>query len=87
VEDLVAGYNGFTILRGVSLAVEPGQIVAVVGPNGAGKSTLLKSVFGLVRPAAGTVRFDGREVTTDPPGDRLRRGMSYVPQGGTSSRR
>jgi len=81
VRELVAGYNGLTILRGVSMAVEPGQMVAVVGPNGAGKSTLLKSIFGLVQPTAGSVHFDGADVTATAPGDRLRRGMSYVPQG------
>ncbi len=79
--DLVAGYDGLTILRGVSLVVEPGQMVAVVGPNGAGKSTLLKTLFGLLRPAGGSVRFDGSDVTALSPGERLRRGMSYVPQG------
>lgn len=81
VQNLVAGYDGLTILQRVSLTVEPGQIVAVVGPNGAGKSTLLKTVFGLLRPTSGTVRFDGADVTAFPPGERLRRGMSYVPQG------
>jgi ABC-type branched-subunit amino acid transport system ATPase component len=81
VEGVVAGYDGLRILHGVSLAVEAGQIVAVVGPNGAGKSTLLKSVFGLVRPAAGRIRFNGADLTGAPPGDKLRRGMSYVPQG------
>jgi branched-chain amino acid transport system ATP-binding protein len=81
VEGLVAGYEGLRILQGVSLAVDPGQIVAVVGPNGTGKSTLLKSVFGLVRPAAGKIHFSGADLTAAPPGDKLRRGMSYVPQG------
>lgn len=81
VEGLVAGYDGFAILQGVSLSVVPGQIVAIVGPNGAGKSTLLKAVFGLLRPSAGRVCFDGRDLTPASPGERLRRGMAYVPQG------
>lgn len=81
VRDLAAGYNGLGVLRGVSLSVESGQIVAVVGPNGAGKSTLLKAVFGLLRPTAGAVKFEGAEVTALGPGERLRLGMSYVPQG------
>ena len=81
VRDLEAGYDGLTILHGVSLAVERAQLVAIVGPNGAGKSTLLKAVFGLLPASGGSVSFDGEEVTRLSPGDRLRRGIGLVPQG------
>ena len=80
VSALEAGYDDALILRGVDLAADAEQIVAIVGPNGAGKSTLLKAVYGLVRARAGSVRFDGEDVT-GVRADRLtRRGMNLVPQ-------
>jgi branched-chain amino acid transport system ATP-binding protein len=80
VDELEAGYDDALVLRGVSLRAEPGEIVAVIGPNGAGKSTLLKAIYGLVTLVAGTVRFDGEDVT-GLRADRLtRRGLNFVPQ-------
>lgn len=78
--DIVAGYGDMEILHGVSLRVEPGEIVAIIGPNGAGKSTLLKAVFGLLPLKAGRVVLDGEDITGLPPHARVRRGMGYVPQ-------
>ena len=75
-----AGYDAMEILHGVSLAVEAGEIVTLIGPNGAGKSTLLKTVFGLLRPTRGTVRFRDEDITGAPPNRLVRRGMAYVPQ-------
>jgi branched-chain amino acid transport system ATP-binding protein len=75
-----SGYGGTDILKGFSLAVEPGQIVAIVGPNGAGKSTLMKSIFGLVNIRQGSVSFDGENITNMRPDLIVRRGLSYVPQ-------
>jgi len=60
VTDLVVRYGQATALDGVSLSLEPGEMVALVGPNGAGKSTLVNTLSGIVRPAAGSVRLDGR---------------------------
>jgi len=81
VEGVRAGYNEeVDILQGVSLRVEPGQIVAIIGPNGAGKSTLLKTVFGILRPKEGGIVFDGEEIGGLPPEVIVRKGMSYVPQ-------
>lgn len=81
---IVAGYGQLTILRGVDLSVPRGAIVAVVGPNGAGKSTLLKALYGIVRPSAGTIVFDGEEgpveLTGRDPSDLTRLGLNYVPQ-------
>ena len=57
---VVAGYGERLVLRGVDLAVRPGELVAIVGPNGAGKSTLVRVLAGLLRPRAGAVTFDGR---------------------------
>jgi ABC-type branched-subunit amino acid transport system ATPase component len=76
-----AGYGKLEILHDVSLEVRPGEIVSVIGPNGAGKSTAFKSIVGLVRPRAGTVRFNGQDITGLRPYLVLRRGLAYVPQG------
>ena len=80
VDALEAGYDDALILRGVSLEASAEQIVAIVGPNGAGKSTLLKTVYGLVLPSAGTVRFVGDDVTGQRADRLTRRGMNMVPQ-------
>lgn len=79
-EGIVSGYDGMEVLHGISLKAEPGQVVAVLGPNGAGKSTLMKTVFGLLRPRRGWIRFNGMEITGLPPEQLVRLGMSYVPQ-------
>jgi neutral amino acid transport system ATP-binding protein len=79
--DLVAGYvPEVDILNGVSIEVREGEIVTVIGPNGAGKSTLIKTIFGLLRPRAGTILFQGDDVTVLKPHECARRGLSYVPQ-------
>jgi branched-chain amino acid transport system ATP-binding protein len=80
VDRISAGYGEGDILREVSLEVAEGRMVAVIGPNGAGKSTLLKAIFGLLSPRAGSIRFQGREITRRPPEEIVRRGISYVPQ-------
>ncbi len=80
-EGLVAGYGAADeILKGASLHVPPGCLVAIVGPNGAGKSTLLKVVAGLLRQKSGQVRFDGMEIAGLPPRARARAGIAFVPQ-------
>jgi branched-chain amino acid transport system ATP-binding protein len=79
--DVRAGYAEVEVLRGVSLRVQPGHIVSIIGANGAGKSTLLRTVFGLVRPYAGSIVFSGKDVTGLPPTEVLRIGIGYVPQG------
>jgi neutral amino acid transport system ATP-binding protein len=81
LREVVAGYEEVEVLRGVSLAVRAGQIVCIIGANGAGKSTLLRTVFGLVRPRAGTIRFATGEIAGLRPTAVLGRGLGYVPQG------
>jgi len=78
--DVSAGYGRFTVLRGVSTRVAAGDFRVVIGPNGAGKTTLLRTVFGLLRPSAGRVRLDGKDVTGLAPRALLDLGVAYVPQ-------
>src|SRR3989442_15584946 len=80
VQGLTAGYGGPPIIDQVSLTARRGAITAIVGPNGAGKSTLLKAVAGLIRPTAGRVFVEGKEVTNQPVETLVRRGIAYVPQ-------
>jgi ABC-type branched-subunit amino acid transport system ATPase component len=75
-----AGYGGMEILHGVGIRVEAGEIVTLIGPNGAGKSTLMKTVFGLLAPTRGEIRFRGEAIGGERPETIVRRGMSYVPQ-------
>ena len=82
VSNIVAGYGETEILHGVSINIEEGHIVTIIGPNGSGKSTLLKAIFGLVKPKAGQVLFQGQDITSCPPEAIVRRGLCYVPQSG-----
>jgi ABC-type branched-subunit amino acid transport system ATPase component len=75
-----AGYGGGDILQGVDLEVEKGGLTCIVGPNGAGKSTILRVVSGLLRPSAGSVRFDGESLVGQSPRAILARGIVQVPQ-------
>jgi ABC-type branched-subunit amino acid transport system ATPase component len=80
IEGLTAGYGGPPIIEDVSITARRGAITAIVGPNGAGKSTLLKTVAGLIRPSAGKVLVEGKDVTSLPAERLVRRGIAYVPQ-------
>ena len=80
VSNVVAGYGETEILHGVSIAVSEGQIVTIIGPNGSGKSTLLKTIFGLVSPKKGQVRFHEEDITGMAPEIVVRKGLCYVPQ-------
>jgi branched-chain amino acid transport system ATP-binding protein len=81
VQGLKSGYGAETVLQGVDMDIAPGEIVAVIGRNGVGKSTLMRTLTGLLRPSAGTIRFGGRDVTGDPADKRARAGIGYIPQG------
>ncbi|MPZ83522.1 MAG: ATP-binding cassette domain-containing protein [Actinophytocola sp.] len=81
VDELVAGYAGATILRGVSLAVKPGEIVAVLGRNGAGKTTLLRCMSGLVPARAGRIWLRDEDITRMSPTRRVAAGLAHVPEG------
>ena len=80
VQDVVAGYGGGDVLRGVSMRVLDGGITCVVGPNGAGKSTLLAAISGLLRPRLGHVTLRGERLTGKTPREILTMGVVQVPQ-------
>lgn len=80
-EDVVAGYGGETILRGLSFEVCRGAITTIIGPNGSGKSTAFKAAFGMLPVRAGRIFYDGSEVTNRSPRELIAAGICYVPQG------
>ena len=81
IDDLRVAYGHVEAVRGVSLRVPEGKIVTLIGPNGAGKTTILSALTGLVRPAAGTVRLAGEDVTGLPAHRAVAAGLSLVPEG------
>jgi branched-chain amino acid transport system ATP-binding protein len=81
VRNLVVNHGQLRAVDAVSLQVLPGEVYAIIGANGAGKSTLLRTIAGLHHPTAGTVVFDGQDVTGLRPELRARRGIAMVPEG------
>ncbi|HVA59009.1 MAG TPA: ABC transporter ATP-binding protein [Mycobacteriales bacterium] len=81
VDKLSTSYGAVEALRDVSFTVEDGSITAVLGANGAGKTTLLRSMTGLVRPRAGSVTYEGRDLTRLRVEDVVRAGVAHVPEG------
>lgn len=81
VEGLVARYGRITALDGISLYVDEGEIVTLIGANGAGKSTTLRAISGLLRPAAGSIRFAGREIAGRAADAIVRLGIGHAPEG------
>jgi branched-chain amino acid transport system ATP-binding protein len=75
-----AGYGSFQALHGVSLAVQPGEVVGVLGPNGAGKTTLMRVISGLLPSSAGELAFEGRRLTGLPAHHILAEGIAHVPE-------
>jgi len=81
-ERVVAGYSpSLTILNDLSLDARRGEITLLIGPNGAGKSTVLKTLFGLLVPRSGEIRFEGKAIGGRPPRSLLAEGIAFVPQG------
>jgi branched-chain amino acid transport system ATP-binding protein len=81
VENLRAAYGEIEVLHGVSLTVAKGQIVALLGANGAGKSTVIKAIMGLVKPTAGRILLDGRDLSGQAAHMAARAGIALVPEG------
>ena len=78
---MTAGYgNGPDIISSCSINVNRGEIVAILGPNGAGKSTAMKAMLGLLKLKSGSISIDGKNITSLSPQDRVKAGISFVPQ-------
>jgi branched-chain amino acid transport system ATP-binding protein len=80
IAGLTAGYDGAPVLRDLTLSVSRGEVVALMGANGAGKTTTLRAISGLVKPVAGTIALDGRDLAGMSPTARVRAGIVHVPQ-------
>ena len=81
LSQVTAGYDGAPVVRGIDLRVAGGEIVALLGPNGAGKTTILRTVSGLVRPLAGSVKVLGADASRLSPYRIARRGVAHVAEG------
>ena len=81
IRNLSLNYGKIRAVKGVSLDVREGEIIALIGPNGAGKSSTMHAVCGIERPGAGQIRFLGQTVTRWPPHRLMRRGIAQVPEG------
>jgi branched-chain amino acid transport system ATP-binding protein len=81
LEGVVAGYGESQVLNGISFGVGAAQVVTLLGRNGMGKTTTVRAIMGLIRLSAGHIRFDGQEITGDPPYRIAQRGVGLVPEG------
>ncbi len=81
LENIQVSYGSIAALHGVSLKVEAGSIVTLIGANGAGKSTTLRAISGLAKVGAGSIRYQGENITNQPPHQIVARGLSHVPEG------
>jgi branched-chain amino acid transport system ATP-binding protein len=81
VRGLAVAYGGIEAVRGVDLSVRAGELVTLIGANGAGKTTTLKALAGLLKPKAGTVHYDGRDITGRPAHELVHLGLALVPEG------
>ena len=81
IRDLVVRYGAIEAIKGISLDVEEGQVVTLIGSNGAGKTTTLRTLSGLLKPAAGHVTFDGRQLDGVPAHEVVLRGVAHSPEG------
>ncbi len=81
ISGVKAGYGSMSVLQGIDMVVNAGEIVALLGSNGVGKTTLNNVISGFIRPTAGTVRFDGQSLTDLKPRDIVALGIAHVPEG------
>ena len=79
-EKMTGGYGGADIINSCTISVNRGEIVAILGPNGAGKSTAMKAMLGLLNLKSGKVSIDGKDISKLTPQDRVKEGISFVPQ-------
>ena len=80
LHNIVAGYGGSDVLKGVNLEIQTGSITCIVGPNGAGKSTVLRAISGLIKPRIGDIKYNGRSIVGMTPRQILSLGIVQVPQ-------
>ncbi len=81
IKDLEVHYGVIKAIKGVSFNVEEGEVIALIGANGAGKTTILHTITGLLKPSAGSVLFNGNDITKTPAHNIVRMGMAHVPEG------
>jgi len=81
VKGLRVAYGGIQAVKGIDLTVAQGELVTLIGANGAGKSTTLKALAGLLRPAAGSIHYNGADITARPAFELVRQGLALVPEG------
>jgi len=81
VRGLEVAYGGIKAVKGIDLQVGEGELVTLIGANGAGKTTTLKALAGLIRPAAGRIHYNGRDITARPAFELVRQGLALVPEG------
>ena len=81
VKGLRVAYGGIQAVKGIDLTVAQGELVTLIGANGAGKSTTLKALAGLLRPAAGSIHYNGMDITARPAFELVRQGLALVPEG------
>ena len=79
-ENMTGGYGGADIITSCTITVNRGEIVAILGPNGAGKSTAMKAMLGLLNLKSGKISIDGKDISKLTPQDRVKEGISFVPQ-------
>jgi len=81
VKGLKVSYGGINAVKGIDLEVADGELVTLIGANGAGKTTTLKALAGLLKPAAGSIHYNGNDITARPAFERVRHGLALVPEG------
>ena len=81
LKNLAVAYGGIQAVKGINLRVDPGELVCLIGANGAGKTTTLKGICGMLPIKSGSIHYDGRNVTGQPPFELVRSGLAMVPEG------
>ena len=81
IKDIKVSYGKIEAIKGISLSVKQGEIVTLVGANGAGKTTLLKTISGILKPSAGVINFEGKDIQSIAPHNRVLAGLCQAPEG------
>jgi branched-chain amino acid transport system ATP-binding protein len=81
IKDIKVSYGKIEAIKGISLSVKQGEIVTLVGANGAGKTTLLKTISGILKPSAGVINFEGKDIQSIAPHNRVLEGLCQAPEG------